>query len=190
MTGLVLAAGLSTRMGHTKQLVDLAGSPMVAVSVANAAASRLDRTIVVVGHDAAAVAAAVPDAEVVVNTHFERGNLSSFRAGLAVAGEGPVMVLLADMPGVTAAIIDRCCEVYEAEQPWALLARYTDGRGHPYILSPAAGAASGDYEGRRALYRMLREQPAGRVIDVPFDHPRPVDVNTPDDVAVFLGETR
>ena len=187
VTGIVLAAGLGTRMGDTKQLVDLGGRPMIAVSVGTALASGLDRVIVVVGHDADAVAAAVPEgADVVVNPRYERGNLTSFRAGLEAAGENAVMLLLGDMPGMTTEIIDRCLDDYASVAPWALVARYDDGIGHPYVFSPDAVERSRDYEGRKALYRMLREQTAGRVHETVFDRPQPRDVNTPEDVAAYL----
>jgi CTP:molybdopterin cytidylyltransferase MocA len=188
VTGIVLAAGLGTRMGETKQLVDLGGSPMIAVSVATAIASGLDRVITVVGHDAEAVAAAVPaGAEVVVNSQYARGNLTSFRCGVEAAGDVAVMLLVGDMPGMTTSIIDTCLDSYERHQPWALMARYRDVAGHPYVFSPSAVAMSHEYEGRKALYRMLREQTAGKVLEVAFDRDRPRDVNTADDVADYLG---
>lgn len=190
VTGVVLAAGLATRMGETKQLVDLGGVPMLATTVGNALRSRLTRVIVVVGHDADRVRNAVPDDAVVVeNLHYERGNLSSFRTGVEAAGAGPVMLLLGDMPGLGPEIIDACLDRYLADRPWAVVARYTDGVGHPFVFSPEAVLRSAEYEGRKALYRMLREQTAGRVVEVAFDFPAPLDVNTPDDVARYQEET-
>ena len=191
VTGIVLAAGLGTRMGATKQLVDIGGSPMVALTVGNALASRLGRVIVVVGHDADAVRSVVPEgAEIVENPDYERGNLSSYRVGVAAAGNGPVMVTLVDMPGVTPTIIDTCLERFEIEGTWAVMARYSDAPGHPYVLSARAVARSADYEGRKALHRMLGEQTAGRVVEVVFDQRRPIDVNTPEDVALYLKDRR
>lgn len=190
VTGIVLAAGLGTRMGETKQLVDLSGIPMITAVLRQVLASRLDRVVTVVGHDADAVRAAIPpESEVVVNPHHTRGNLSSFRCGVESAGEGAVMLILGDMPGMTTEIIDACLDVFERERPWALVARYRDGWGHPYVFSPDAVPTSFDYEGRKALYRMLREQTAGKVREVEFDRDRPRDVNTPEDVAAFLEES-
>lgn len=191
VTGIVLAAGLGTRMGETKQLVDLGGRPMIAVTVATALASSLERVIAVVGHDAEAVTSAIPaGADVVFNPRYTGGNLTSFRRGLEAAGDVPVMLLLGDMPGMTTGIIDACLEVYEREHPWALVARYRDGIGHPFVFSPDAVARARDYEGPKALFRMLREQTAGRVVEVAFDRDRPGDVNTPEDVAGFLEDGR
>lgn len=176
-------------MGETKQLVDVSGRPMIEATVGVALASQLDRVVVVVGHEAEAVAGAVPDgADVVVNPSYHRGNLTSFRRGLQAAGDGPVMLLLGDMPAMRSDIVDRCLDVFETEHPWALVARYEDGVGHPYIFSPEALARSHEYEGKKALFRMLREQTAGRVREVTFDEPRPLDVNTPDDVTRHLGD--
>lgn len=186
VTGIVLAAGLGTRMGETKQLVDVGGLPMIAATVGVALASNLERVVVVVGHEAEAVAAAVPpDVRIVVNPDYQRGNLTSFRRGVEEAGDVPVMLLLGDMPTMTTAIINACLDGFATEQPWALVARYRDGIGHPYVFSTAAVARSHDYEGRKALYRMLREQTAGRVTYLDFDQDRPDDLNTPGDVKAY-----
>ena len=188
VTGIVLAAGEGTRMGGTKQLVDLDGVPMLKATVDVALASKLARVIVILGHHADEVAAVVPDgADVVVNPHYLRGNLTSFRRGVEAAGEVPVMLLLGDMPTMTTGIIDTCLDTFEREDPWALVARYGDGIGHPYVLSFDAVTRSHDYEGRKALYRMIREQTAGRVLYLDFDRDRPRDINTPGDVAAHLG---
>lgn len=175
-------------MGGTKQLVDLDGTPMLAATVGVALASKLDRVIVVLGHDADHVAEVVPgDADVVVNPHYQRGNLTSFRCGEEAAGDVPLMLLLGDMPTMTTEIIDACLDVFDHESPWALVARYRDGIGHPYVFSRDAVARSHDYEGRKALYRMIREQTAGMVLYVDFDRDGPRDLNTPGDVAAHLG---
>ncbi len=188
VTGIVLAAGEGTRMGGTKQLVDLDGTPMLATTVGVALASRLDRVIVVLGHDADEVAPVVPvGADVVVNPQYRRGNLTSFRCGVEATGDVPVMLLLGDMPTMTTSIIDTCLATFGREEPWALVASYRDGIGHPYVFSVPAVTRSHDYEGRKALYRMIREQTAGRVRYLDFDWDRPRDLNTPEDVAAHLG---
>lgn len=187
VTGLVLAAGEGTRMGGTKQLVDIDGTPMLSVTVGVALASQLDRVVVVLGHEAEAVAPVVPaGADVVVNPQHRRGNLTSFRCGVEAAAGGPVMLLLGDMPTMTVEIIDTCLAAFEQEEPWALVASYRDGVGHPYVFSSRAVTRSHDYEGRKALFHMLREQTAGRVLYLDFERDRPRDLNTPGDVAAHL----
>jgi molybdenum cofactor cytidylyltransferase len=52
ITGIVLAAGTSSRFGRTKQLLELDGKPLVQHAVDAAAAGGLDEIVVVLGHDA------------------------------------------------------------------------------------------------------------------------------------------
>jgi len=96
--GLILAAGAGTRFGaQTKQLADLRGKPLLqhAVDAMNAA---LERAVVVLGHDAEAIRAAVDfgPAEVVVCEDWARGQGFSLRAGAAaLAGDAGARELLA-----------------------------------------------------------------------------------------------
>ena len=57
--GLLLAAGTSSRMGKAKQLLDWRGQPLVRHVAQQALASALDSMIVVVGHEADTVRAAL-----------------------------------------------------------------------------------------------------------------------------------
>ena len=81
--GLILAAGAGTRFGaQTKQLAELRGKPLLqhAVDAMNAA---LERAVVVLGHDADAIRAAVDfgGAETVLCEDWAQGQGFSLRAG-------------------------------------------------------------------------------------------------------------
>ena len=83
VAGLVLAAGSASRFGATKQLAEVDGRPLVAHVVDAALTAELSPVVVVVGHDADDVAAAVPpDAEVVVNDQYVHGQSVSLRGGI------------------------------------------------------------------------------------------------------------
>ena len=184
VVGVVLAAGASERMGRPKQLLSLGDTTVLGVAVANAAASRLDRVIVVTGAHAADVEAGfVPGrAEVVRNPDFTRGNMSSLLVGVHAAGEAvAVLHLLGDMPDVGTGMIDRFVDLWETQRPWAAIAAYSDREGHPILLSAGALPALRSLRGPRALWRFLEEAPAGRVDRIAFDHPIPIDVDTPED---------
>ena len=122
ITGIFLAAGQSMRFGSDKLLHDLDGRPMVAHSLAAAVKSRLPEIVVVVGSDASAlehVVRGVPGApdriRIVRNEHAERGMMSSLKHGLRALGSASdaAMVILADMPYVTAELIDSLVEKFE-----------------------------------------------------------------------------
>src|SRR5262245_40252437 len=109
VVGLVLAAGLSRRMGEPKLLLPLAGRPVVAWTVGRLRAAGLRRIIVVAGHERAAIEAAVagPGVEVVVNPEPEAGQGRSIRVGVAAlpAGAEAVLIGLGDQPDVPEDVI-------------------------------------------------------------------------------------
>src|SRR5713101_5247929 len=89
VAGLVLAAGLSTRMGRNKQLLQLRGETMVARAARTAHEGGLSPVVVVLGHQADLVRAAVAHLPVltVENPSPERGMASSVREGIAALAE-------------------------------------------------------------------------------------------------------
>lgn len=192
IAGIVLAAGLSERMQGSvpKQLLPYGESTLASVSVRNAEASLLDRVVVVVGHFAEEVAAAVGGgrAEVVENPDYRLGNMTSFRAGAAAVPECEAyVVLLADMPRVTAIMIDRLVETWRSARPWAAVARYTDGLAHPLLLSADAMKQAIEAQGAKGVWRLLDAASPGSVRHVEFDMPMPEDINTPDDYRRVTG---
>jgi molybdenum cofactor cytidylyltransferase len=77
-------------------------------------------TIVVVGHEAAAVSTALGDRKgvaVVVNPDYRAGMGSSIRAGILALEEDAegAMLLLADQPFVTRSLLRRMLRVFEAQ---------------------------------------------------------------------------
>jgi molybdenum cofactor cytidylyltransferase len=167
LTGIVLAAGASTRMGRPKQLLDLGGRPLLQHVIDAALASCLVEIVLVLGHGADEVRAALdlpasPRCRVVVNPAHREGPASSLRAGLAAADPASraAAILLGDQPFVSAARIDRVARAFlEAGLPAARpIDRGSSGEpvpGHPVFLArsiwPALAEISGD-EGARALF--------------------------------------
>jgi len=171
-----------------KQLLPYGGATVGAVAVANAVASQLDRVVVVVGHRAGDVGAAlaIGRAEIVANPDYRTGNMTSLRVGAeALADCAAVLVLLADMPEVDAGMIDRFVDRWETDEPWAAVARYRDGRAHPLLFSRAAldGVVAAD--GPKASWRFL-DAAGDTVASVTFDRDRPRDINNRADYLALL----
>ncbi len=191
--GMVLAAGLSERMDGDlpKQLLPYKGMTLAGVTVANAEASRLDTVVVVTGHQSSAVAAALDPgrATVVTNPDYREGNMSSFRVGVAALRDcDAVLVLLADMPGVTTELINRHVAAWHESRPWAAVTEYSDGPAHPLLLSAPAVEQAATMQGANGVWRLLRSAGPGRVVRIAVDHPSPTDVNTAADYQRLLGE--
>lgn len=182
VAGVVLAAGSARRFGATKQLVEVEGRPLVRHAVDTAMAAGLDPVVVVVGHDADRVRAALPPGvEVVDNPAHASGQASSLRAGAAAVAAGDadgLVVLLADQPGIDPDVVARVGAALGDGHPVAR-ARYDDRPGHPVGFArgvfAALGAVTGDVGARDLLDEL-------DVHDVAVDGPCPPDVDTPDDL--------
>jgi molybdenum cofactor cytidylyltransferase len=184
VAGVVLAAGSSTRMGSNKLLFLLDGEVLVARTVRRAAAAGLDPIVVVLGHEADRVRAALDGVACrpVDNADHRSGQGSSFRRGIAAVPDeaSAAVVLLADMPEVTAEMIAAVVALhYETGAP-LVLSEYAGISAPPtlYDRSLFAEIAAGDGCGRQIVERHREGArsvawPADRLADV--DEPRDLE---------------
>ena len=137
---LVLAAGKSTRMGRTKALLPLGDETFISRIVGTFRAAGVEDVVVVVGHDAERVAAALdrldPPPRVVLNPDYESGQLSSILAGLRAVdrpGVTALLLTLVDVPLVSAETVRAVLTRYRAEA--APVVRPVNGSRHgPPVL--------------------------------------------------------
>ncbi len=159
ISGIVLAAGTSSRFGETKQLVELDGKPIVQHAVDAASAAGLDEIIVVLGHDADLVEKALrlpKGGRTVTNLEYEEGQSSSLAAGLAAADPSSeaAIVLLADQPGMREEVMRRLAGAYRERRARIVRARFRNAPG-PALLSreiwPEIAAVTGDTGARELI---------------------------------------
>ena len=138
---IVLAAGRSARMGpRNKLLEDVGGMAMVRRVAMSALGSRARPVLVVTGHQSQEVAAAIAGLDVTFthNARYADGLGASLAAGIAAlpAGLDGVLVALGDMPGVTAAHLDRLIAAFDPKDGRAIcIATHAGKRGNPVLLA-------------------------------------------------------
>ena len=183
--GVILAGGLSIRMGQPKQLLPY-GDGTVLDSVVDAArASKLERICVVLGAYEPEIRYTVGlhEAWTVVNPEPERGNLSSLQAAAKTVGDAAVVLLMGDMPGVEPEVIDRHLEAWSDDPAWLRTTTYADGVGHPFMLSPELIAGLDELSGPKPLWALTQDE---RTRTLEVSGPMPVDVDTPEDYTEAL----
>lgn len=141
---LLLAAGRSTRMGGpNKMLAEADGQPLVVHAVKAALASQAVEVVVVLGHMAEQVKAAIDQAvpansklRFVTNPDFAEGLSTSVRTGVTALGKSidGAIVQLGDMPGVTAALLDRLMAAFSPVEGRSICVPTVGGkRGNPVL---------------------------------------------------------
>jgi molybdenum cofactor cytidylyltransferase len=171
---IILAAGASTRMGQPKQLLPVAGQPMVRRVTAAVCAAGLAQVIVVLGARADAVAGALHGlpAETVANRDWQGGLSTSIRAGLrALRPEiDAALLVLADQPKLGPELLRTLVDHYRAKGGLIVAPFYQDRRGNPVLFDRALFAelegVDGDRGGRIIIARH-REHVARVDVDDP-----------------------
>jgi CTP:molybdopterin cytidylyltransferase MocA len=180
---IILAAGRGTRMeGRVKQLLPLAGRPLLQHVVDAAAAAGLEEIVVVTGHAADEVEAALrlpPGARTVRNPAYAEGQAGSLAAGLAAVGpEAPAaLVLLGDQPEVRPDAI-RAVGALAGVAPLAR-ATYGGRPGHPVLIGRTLWAELAGARGDRGARGLLASR-AELVRAVEVGGTPPEDVDTPE----------
>lgn len=190
VSGVVLAAGRSSRMGRPKQLLPLGGEPILRHVVRSACASRLSEAIVVLGHEAERIAAAVGDLgqRTVLNPDYASGQSSSLRTGLAALSSGSeaVLFLLGDQPGVTTEVIDRLITAYQRTGAAIVVPEYGGVLGNPILFDRELFGDLRTVTGDTGAREVVRANEARRLA-VPVDGiAPPPDIDTPEAYAALL----
>jgi CTP:molybdopterin cytidylyltransferase MocA len=177
--GLVLAAGEGRRFGGTKQLAEVRGRPLLEHALA--AVGGLEPRVVVLGHAAGEIRAAVDlqGATAVVCPEWREGQSASLRCGLAALGDvDAAVVVLGDQPLIGRAAVEAVVAAAR-EGEVALRAAYDGTPGHPVLLGRALLERAAELRGDTGFRELLRD---ARTIDL-TGLADPADVDTPDDIA-------
>jgi molybdenum cofactor cytidylyltransferase len=160
IAGIILAAGTSSRLGRPKQLLELRGKTILQHVIDAAGASKLDETVVVLGHEAAGIEAALDlprGTRIVINPVYAEGQATSLRAGVASLGEDcrAAVILLGDQPQMTAELIDRVIDEWQRSESAIVRATFGGEPGHPVLVARSGfklvERAHGD-EGLRSVF--------------------------------------
>jgi molybdenum cofactor cytidylyltransferase len=192
LSGVILAAGASTRLGRPKQLLPLGDRCVLQHVVDAAVASCLDEIIVVLGHRAEEIRKSLHlparrVARIVVASDYAQGQSASLRAGLRAVSQqaGAAAILLGDQPQVTSQLIDKMAGEYLNSKSAIARPVYTDvdgGRvpGHPVFLARRIWPEVEKLEGDQGARTLIDTHPQW-VSEIPIEGEPPVDIDTAED---------
>lgn len=178
ITGILLAAGLSSRMGQPKQLLPFGEKTIVETVVDNMLNSKFSKVVVVLGHYADKIQELIDEYPVtkVINPDYREGMLTSAQVGIKslnltkddkylreakYADSTAFSIMLVDQPFITSTLIDTVIDAYVQTDKGIVLPSYQYKRGHPVIFHQKYAdnilALDADSDGVRTLYKLHSE---------------------------------
>lgn len=188
IAAIILAAGRGTRFGREpKMLAEFDGKPLV-VRIAEAALeTEASPIIVVIGHEAEAVSAALAGLPVTIveNPDYRNGLSTSLKAGFAALPQEAeaAAILLGDMPQIGTALLDWIIKAWRSSHcPAALVPTFEGVRGNPAVLSKELAPAIADLTGDTGAGKLLRS--LQDVVEIDLGDPAVTrDADTPQQLA-------
>ena len=185
VSGVILAAGTSRRMGRFKPLLPYENKPLLQHIVDAATRSRLDHIIVVLGFRQQIIQnqLKLSGLQVVLNEDYRSGQSSSMKAGLTAVPKSScgALFLLGDQPLITPSIINLLLDSYQQLPARIFYPIFQGKRGNPVLfdrfLFPELLQVSGDKGGRATFEKHQADTKAIVVSDpgVLFDVDTPLD---------------
>ena len=186
VAAVVLAAGSSSRLGQPKQLAPIAGRPALAYTLDALRASRVDRIMLVLGHAADEIAAALDltDITVVRNDAYAEGQSTSVRAGVKSLGDdvAAALMVVGDQPLLAPTVVDAILRAYEQTGGPFIVPVYDGEWGNPVLLARATWPLLENLKGDTGARPILRKH-MDMVLEVPMPGSLLDDIDTPDDYA-------
>lgn len=186
VVAVVLAAGMSRRMGTAKQLLRIGSETILERTLKNMRASHVSEIILVLGHAADEVqkTVAMQGLKVVINLDYQQGMGTSLRSGLGAVGADATaaLIVLADQPFVTSETLNRLIECHQERKAQIILPMYQGFRGNPVLLDRSVfaevQALKGDV-GCRGIFGDHTED----ILKLPVDDPGILlDIDSQDDL--------
>ena len=188
---IILAAGLSKRMGAFKPLLPVGGEPAILRCINTASEAGVRDIVVVTGRDPGAIESTVGNTNMNVrlvhNNMFRKGMLSSVQAGVsAIRGDSRAFFILpSDCCASTCETFIMLLQNFDEDRGASVIRPSFNGkRGHPPLIPARYAKSLNEYDGNDGLKGFLRPLPTLEVEMT--DQGALLDMDTPEDYAQML----
>lgn len=152
--GIILAGGLSSRMGENKLELKIDGKTIIDKVIENVKSSKLQDVVVVWGKYEVDT-----DLPKRFNANYEEGMSTSIIEGMKdYIGDG-VMVILGDMPFIEGNIINKLVSTFESSKKNIIIPRYEGKKGNPVIIGSLYFEALLKNKGDKGARDIIKENP-------------------------------
>lgn len=158
--GLIVAAGLSSRMNDFKPLMEINKKPMILSTIDSLKSCDIDNICVVVGYRGKEIEEVLKneDVKVIYNNDYNNSQMyDSFKIGLeSVKDEANLLVFLpSDIPLVSKYTINKLVKAYKETNASVVYPVYKEVRGHPPVISSKCFDLLLKYDGSGGLKKAL-----------------------------------
>lgn len=184
---IILAAGSSSRLGQSKQLIKLNGKSLLQHAAKVALNSEADIVITVVGSNAQLHKSEIESLkiEIIENKGWQLGMGNSLKVGLnhlltSKPNIQAAIIMVCDQPYLTTSHLNMLINTYKKEKPEIVASTYNSIKGVPALFAASLFPKLlklGDTEGARKII----EKHVGSMVLVPFEKGE-IDIDTPEDL--------
>ncbi len=143
ITGIILAAGASSRMGSSnKLLLPYRNHTIIEEVLEQLSKSEVNNILIIIGHDNTRVEKTLAGyrsdrVSFAHNPNYRLGRAESIKWAINLVREksDAALFMVADKPGVTHVLINKAIDQFRREQPPILYVESPTGRGHPIIFA-------------------------------------------------------
>ena len=142
ISGVVLAAGKSSRMAHNKLLLPYKGHTTVEEVLVRVSNADLDEIMIITGYENDKIEAVIENRfgdriGFVYNERYELGRAESIKRAVENVSENSdaLLFMVGDKPTVKTELLNRALEEFKRKSPSILYVMTPEGRGHPIIFS-------------------------------------------------------
>ncbi len=193
--GILVAAGMSSRMGDFKPLLPYRNTTIIQAAIENMQNAGVEEIIVVVGHrgqEIEAVIQSMQHVKIVFNPNYAKGDmLESIQLGLGqIKKANAVYFMPADMPAIAVETFVKVWVCMEKTGAAVVFPTLLGRKKHPVLVGKACFKAILTCKENGGL-RVVLEQYVQQTQYVPVtDQACGMDIDTPDDYQKLLDWTR
>ncbi|HEY8513525.1 MAG TPA: nucleotidyltransferase family protein [Cyclobacteriaceae bacterium] len=195
ITAIVLAAGSSSRLGQSKQLLQVEGEPLIRRIARISSESNADRTLVVLGDNEREHGRVIRDLPLYICIHsgWEKGMGSSLKAGMDfiqsfLADTTAIIVLVCDQPLLTTDHLNNLIDRYRSTKAHVVASTYSGVMGVPVLFAASLFAEIRRIDDNHGARQIIDKHKAGaQRVEFPGGE---LDIDTPEDYQRFKESLR
>lgn len=190
---VILAAGNSSRMGQSKQLLDVGGQTLLEKTVSAAVESKIPNVTVVLGANAEIHRRLLKNypVQILVNNDWALGMGSTLKFALKKILEDNINVqgvlfMVCDQPNITVQHINKVCDLFLSEKPIAVASQYKMTFGVPALfdrITFSSLLSINDHAGAKEVLEKVKND----LRLIPFEGGE-IDLDTLEDYQNFINQ--